>query len=236
MPDAPHSSAGTAHPSATEDAGGQTDAEGHRRPLRRVEPAPRLQSRLLDVTVAGLALVTFAPVGALLALLIRLDSPGPALFVQDRVGLGGRRFRCYKFRTMRTDVAQPDWRVEDFSTFVFNPGGHDPRRTRLGTALRRSTVDELPQLLNVLRGDMSLLGPRPEIPEIVQQYDRPAYHLRHRVRPGMAGLAVARGRADLTYEQGLAYDLEYARTRSHLGDLKILARSVRAVLKHEGAR
>jgi lipopolysaccharide/colanic/teichoic acid biosynthesis glycosyltransferase len=192
--------------------------------------------RWFEIIAAAYGLTLLAPLLLLVWLLIRLDSPGPALFRQERVGLNGRRFCCLKFRTM-TAAAMPGWRtIADFTSYQFNPGGRrDARLTRAGAILRRTSVDELPQLLNVLRGEMALVGPRPEVPAIVAQYP-PAYHRRHAVPPGVTGLAQVSGRADLSYAQTVAYDLDYVRRRSARLDLTIVWRTVAAVASGAGAR
>jgi len=198
----------------------------------RAEPPglPRWAERF----VAALGLALLWPLLALLALLVRLESPGSPLFLQERIGRGGRPFRIYKLRTMRADAATRDLSVRDFGTFIFTPP-HDARRTRLGAVLRRTSIDEAPQLLNVLRGEMALIGPRPEMSEIVAQYP-PAYHRRHDVRPGLTGLAQVHGRADLTAGETIAYDLAYARRRSPRLDVSLLMRTVTVVLRKTGAR
>jgi lipopolysaccharide/colanic/teichoic acid biosynthesis glycosyltransferase len=153
--------------------------------------------RLLDVLCALGALAVLWPLFLVVAVLIRLDSKGPAFYLQDRVGLGGRIFKVYKFRSMRTDIQGPDL------TQV-----NDPRITRLGRFIRRTSIDELPQLLNILKGDMSLIGPRPEVPSIVETYPaewRPVFD----VRPGLTGWAQIHGRDDLDIPTKLGYDLEY---------------------------
>jgi len=143
----------------------------------------------------------------------------------------------YKFRTMAAAAQDRPFaqRIDDFRRFVFNPRQRDQRVTPIGRILRRTTIDELPQLLNVVRGDMSLVGPRPELPEIVAQYP-PEYHRRHEVKPGMAGLAIANGRADLTYHEAMLYDLDYVDHHPFWRDLAILVGTAMAVLRQEGAR
>ncbi|MBC7545928.1 MAG: sugar transferase [Candidatus Sericytochromatia bacterium] len=153
--------------------------------------------RSLDILTALSALILIWPVLLCVAIAIRLDSPGPALFLQPRVGLGGRVFRVFKFRSMRSDTAGP------VLTQV-----NDPRITKLGHLLRRTSIDELPQLLNILQGDMSLIGPRPEVPSIVETYPsdwRPVFD----VRPGLTGWAQIHGRDDLDIPTKLGYDLAY---------------------------
>ena len=195
----------------------------------------RLLRRLLHIYVSALGLTVLWPFLALIALLIRLESPGAPVFRQVRVGRGGRPFTVYKFRTMRKDAPPGELRVRDFGSYVFTPPGGDQRRTRIGTVLRVTSMDEVLQLLNVLRGEMTLVGPRPEIPEIVAQYP-PHYHARHDVLPGITGLAQINGRSDLTYSEIIAYDLDYVRRRSPALDLHILLRTPLVVLRKEGAR
>lgn len=199
-------------------------------------------TRVLDVLAALGALVVTAPVMALVALLIRLDSKGPVLFKQRRVGYRGREFTMYKFRTMvhstndRPASGVPAVPGEiDFKTYVFDPSGDAEGTTRIGRLLRASSLDELPNLFNVLKGDMRLVGPRPEVSELVALYP-PEYHQRHEVKPGITGLAQVRGRRDLTYHETMLYDLEYVRGHSLCRDVAILARSVLVVLSRKGAR
>jgi lipopolysaccharide/colanic/teichoic acid biosynthesis glycosyltransferase len=197
-----------------------------------------LLTRLFDPLTAGLALTVLGPFLALVALLIKLESPGPALFRQKRVGLDGRLFTVYKFRTMKQGSEnQPGYpqHIADFSSYVFNPPKKDSRLTPIGRVLRATSVDELPQLLNVVKGDMRLVGPRPDEPGIVAQY-LPEYHRRHTVKPGLTGLAQVNGRSNLTYQQMMAYDLDYADRHSFSRDLAILARTIAVVLTKEGAR
>jgi lipopolysaccharide/colanic/teichoic acid biosynthesis glycosyltransferase len=153
------------------------------------------------------------------------------------VGKGGRDYVCLKFRTMYDSAPKREEkrRITNFRTYVFNPGGRDPRVTPIGHVLRQTSLDEAPQLLNVLRGDMALVGPRPEVPEIVDQFPD-AYHKRHDVLPGITGLAQVHGRADLTYHKIVLYDLEYVRRRSPQTDVQVLLRTIGVVLKQEGAR
>jgi Undecaprenyl-phosphate glucose phosphotransferase len=173
--------------------------------------------RALDLVLATLGLLVLAPLMALIAAATRLSSPGPVLFVQDRVGLNGRVFRMYKFRTMRTgDPVENDtrWTV---------PG--DPRCTRLGGLLRRTNLDELPQFFNVLRGEMSLVGPRPERPFFVQKFlhDVAQYNNRHYLKVGITGWAQVNGfRGDTSIEGRVEHDLFYLRNWSLGFDLKII--------------
>lgn len=181
--------------------------------------------RLLDVAVSALGLLLGLPFMLLAAIAIRLDSPGPVLYRQERVGQGGRLFWLYKLRTMRRDA-------EEATGPVLSSGPSDPRVTRAGRFLRASRLDELPQLWNVLRGDMSLVGPRPERPLFVEHYshENPAYPLRHQAKVGLTGLAQVAGRYSTSAEDKLRYDLYYVNARSLWLDLTILLRTVQTVL------
>ena len=195
--------------------------------------------RLFDIVAASLVLLVIAPLVLLpVAIIIVLESRGPAIFAQPRYGVGGRVFRMYKFRTMTANAHQipaPPQRVNDFSTFVFHSIWPDKRVTRIGRVLRNTSLDELPQLLNIARGDMRVVGPRPDEPYLVDQY-RPEFHRRHDVTPGLTGLAQVNGRSDLTYSQMMAYDLQYVDHHPFRLDLSILARTLSVVLRKEGAR
>jgi exopolysaccharide biosynthesis polyprenyl glycosylphosphotransferase len=194
---------------------------GGRRPSPLYAPA----KRALDVAGALLLGSLVAPFAAWWALRIRLDSPGPVLFAQERVGLGGRRFRLRKLRTLHADAAP----------YAVAPrSGEDPRITRYGRWLRRTSIDELPQLWNVLRGDMSLVGPRPEMPFIVETYDE-WQRRRLSVKPGITGLWQILGRKDLPMHDNLQYDFYYIRNRSLAMDLSLLVRTVAVVLSRRGA-
>jgi lipopolysaccharide/colanic/teichoic acid biosynthesis glycosyltransferase len=196
-----------------------------------------LQRRLFDVGIATIGLIVFSPVLALIALLVKLESPGPVLFRQKRVGKDGRPFEVYKFRSMRVvrpeEQTVPD--IDDIETFRFRPVNFERRVTDIGRALRACSLDEMPQLLNVLKGDMHLVGPRPDEPEIVASY-RPEYHERFKVKPGVTGLAQVNGRSDLTYQEIMAYDLDYVREQSFARDIRIMLKSLGVVLRREGAR
>ena len=193
------------------------------------KPAYQTAKRLFDLAVSALALLLLGIPMLLLALLIRLDSPGPALFRQERLGLNGRPFLIYKFRTMRLDAERdgPRWAEE-----------HDPRCTKLGALLRRSRLDELPQLFNVLRGDMSLVGPRPErqyFYDLFETYIH-GFHYRLEVLPGITGWAQVNGGYSLLPEEKILYDMDYICHRSLWMDLKCLCRTVAVLFSHEGAR
>lgn len=194
--------------------------------------------RLFDVTLVLLTAPLWVPVTLIAALLLAIDLGGNPFFLQQRVGLHGRPFTMIKLRTMRHARPGKEDRyvIDDFTTFVFSPPGKpNPRITRLGAFMRKTSIDELPNLINVLKGDMSLVGPRPEIPEIVAQYP-PHYHRRHEVLPGIAGLAQLNGRSDLTYDETITYDLAYVDDHSLRGDISILLKTLLAVIKGSGAR
>jgi lipopolysaccharide/colanic/teichoic acid biosynthesis glycosyltransferase len=188
----------------------------------------QILKRAFDVAVAGCALVALAPLLVVIGAAIRLSTPGPALYRSPRMGLNGRTFTMWKFRTMTPGAA--DLRNADGSTYA---GPNDPRVTQFGRWLRRTSLDELPQLWNVLRGEMSIVGPRPELPDQVRFY-APGERRRLDVRPGLTGLAQISGRNDLTWADRRALDVEYVEGRSFAGDLRILARTLPAVLRGGG--
>lgn len=192
--------------------------------------------RSFDVAASLLILAVIGVPLLITALLIRLDSPGPALFQQDRMGFRGRKFRLYKFRTM---VADADDRIETLKHLSDRPGPvfkmkNDPRITRVGRFLRNYSIDELPQILNVLRGDMSLVGPRPQVLWEAAHYDEHAKK-RLRILPGITGLWQVSGRASLSYEQMIDLDIYYLENWSLGLDLKILLRTLPAIFAREGA-
>ena len=196
--------------------------------------------RTLDLVGAVVLIVLTAPLMLALALLIRLDSPGPAVFRQCRVTRGGRTFRFYKFRTMYVDARErfPELYAYAFTTdeagATYYKLADDPRNTRVGRWLRRTTLDELPNLFNVLRGDISLVGPRPDLPELVLQY-RPEELACLFTKAGLTGVAQVAGRSLLTVRERLTLDLRYVAQQTLLLDLRILWRTVIVVLSGKGA-
>ena len=199
----------------------------------RVDAALR---RTLDVVVSAAALLLLLPFLALIALLVCLDSPGPVLFVQTRVGKHGRPFPVFKFRSMFTDAEERLHTVlaaNERSGPVFKMK-RDPRITRCGRWLRRCSLDEVPQLLNVLRGEMSLVGPRPALPREVALYT-PEQRQRLSVLPGLTGLWQVSGRATLSFEASVALDLAYVQRQSFGLNLSLLLRTIPAVLTGHGA-
>lgn len=195
----------------------------------------RVAKRLFDILVCLGSLPILLPLGVTIALLIWLDNPGPVLFRQKRTGKGGKRFVMYKFRTMVTNAEElkekyshlneltwPDFKISD-----------DPRVTRIGRLLRKTSLDELPQILNVLKGEMSLVGPRPT------SFDVGTYALWHTERlevlPGITGLWQVRGRSDIDFNERLQLDVEYIENQSFTLDMKILLETVFALFNQRGA-
>jgi lipopolysaccharide/colanic/teichoic acid biosynthesis glycosyltransferase len=198
--------------------------------------------RSLDIIVAGGLLLALAPLLALIALAIRIDSGGPAVFRQRRIGQGLREFTMLKFRTMYSDARAAPHReyVQALISDDRSPErgrlyklSVDARVTRVGRLLRSWSLDELPQLINVLRGQMALVGPRPVIPYEVEMYPED-YLRRFDVKPGLTGLWQVSGRNERTYEEMVRFDLEYAESASLLLDLRILAKTVPVVLGRQG--
>ncbi|HXK58726.1 MAG TPA: sugar transferase [Acidobacteriota bacterium] len=192
------------------------------------EPLERFLKRSFDLAGAAVGLVVLLPVILLVAVIIKLTSPGPVFYMQERVGFGGRLFKVIKFRTM-IDGA------EDQSGEIF-AAENDPRVTSVGRFLRRFRIDEIPQLWNVLRGEMSFVGPRPERPKFVKAFleEVPGYNERHKVKPGITGLAQVKGFYETTAEKKLKYDLAYIYNYSFSLDLLILIQTVKAVLRRKG--
>jgi lipopolysaccharide/colanic/teichoic acid biosynthesis glycosyltransferase len=213
---------------------------------RAGRPETAVICRALDVVVAAVLLVLLAPAFIALALAIKLDSPGPVLFRQRRVGFGMRRFTLNKFRTMRTDArAEPhqDYviglitgeaeRADGFDRSLYKLQ-HDNRITAVGRFLRRWSIDELPQLYNVLKGEMSLVGPRPAIPYEVDHYERRWYR-RFSVKPGLTGLWQVSGRNELTFRDMMRLDVVYAESWCLRVNLVILAKTGWVVVRGRGA-
>jgi lipopolysaccharide/colanic/teichoic acid biosynthesis glycosyltransferase len=173
--------------------------------------------RAFDLVVSAITLAILSPFLAFAAVAIRLGSPGPVLYRQRRVGLGGREFEMLKLRTM-VEGSDP----VGYGTAVTRD---DPRVTGIGRFLRRTSLDEIPNLVNVLRGEMAIVGPRPTIPAQVDDYT-PQQRRRHEVRPGITGWAQVQGRAGIRWEERIELDVEYVERRSALLDLRILAKTV----------
>jgi exopolysaccharide biosynthesis polyprenyl glycosylphosphotransferase len=193
--------------------------------------------RAVDVIVASISLVLLAPLFVLIGLVVALDSPGPVFFAQERVGVGRRRFRIWKFRTMVRDAEARVLALEGFNevagaAFKIR---NDPRVTRVGRVLRKLSLDELPQLLNVLRGDMSLVGPRPLPVRDVERIVEPWQQRRFSMKPGLTCLWQVNGRHEITFDHWMELDLQYIDGWSPRLDLEILLKTVPAMLRGVGA-
>jgi lipopolysaccharide/colanic/teichoic acid biosynthesis glycosyltransferase len=195
-----------------------------------------LVKRVVDVIAATAGLMLFLPLLPFIAALVKLESRGPLLFAQERVGRFGRQFTCYKIRSMVPDA---ELLKEDLSHLNEADGAafkirEDPRITRVGKFVRRSSLDEFPQLWNVLKGDMSIVGPRPQIPAEVGEYERPQL-ARLLVKPGLTCLWQISGRNDVDFAEWMRLDREYVETRTLGLDISILLRTLPAVVRRTGA-
>ncbi len=188
-----------------------------------------MTKRFMDVVIGIVALCVLAPVMLAVALAIKIDSRGPVMYHQERIGIGGRRFVLYKFRTMGEDAEEKTGPV--LATI------DDERITRVGRFLRSTRIDEIPQIFNVLRGEMSLVGPRPERPFFVEQFEKdiPGYTCRHTTEAGITGLAQVMSNYSTSTEDKLRYDILYTRNRSPLLDLKILLQTMKVILMKDRA-
>ncbi len=210
--------------------------------IERVEhEAPTSAKRILDIVISGTALIFVLPLLLVVGILIRLQDGGRAVYAQKRYGRNGRTFMCYKLRSMVSNADQrlqeileqdPEARAEWEQTQKLT---HDPRITPLGRLIRKTSIDELPQLVNILRGEMSLVGPRPIVENEIAKYGD-FYRDYCAVRPGLTGLWQVEGRSDTSYEERVQLDVKYARTRNFSGDFMIMLRTVPAVLMSRGAR
>ncbi|MBN1875839.1 MAG: sugar transferase [Anaerolineae bacterium] len=208
--------------------------------------------RVMDLLFCILLAPLLAPVMLCCAILIRLDSPGPAIFVQDRIGKDGKLFKIYKFRTMRHNLDNSKHR-EMMQRYVQGQVGDGEKSgsgkeetaklykpfqasevTRVGRILRKTSLDELPQILNILKGEMSLIGPRPNVPWEVEAYQSWHYE-RLEVLPGITGLAQVRGRSSISFDRIVQYDIEYVQNQSLTLDLKIIWQTFFAIVLRDGA-
>lgn len=199
-------------------------------------PKPHVATRLMDISISVLALILLAPIFLTAALAIKLETKGPALFYQTRVGKNGKTFSMIKFRSMHQDA---EARLADIQTTSDREGvcfksQSDPRITRVGRFIRRTSIDELPQVLNVLRGEMSIVGPRPALPREVAQYPSRAFG-RLAVKPGITGIWQVSGRADVGFAEMVEMDLAYASSRTVLLDFILILMTFRAVVSGRGA-
>ena len=211
-------------------------------PLLSLEPVALNETKLIfkrviDLTLAGLSLLTLLPVMAVIALVIKLDSPGPVFYLQERVGLRKRKFNMYKFRSMICDAEKKLREIEHLNEAegpIFKMS-NDPRVTRVGRFLRKTSLDELPQLINVVRGEMSLVGPRPMSLRDVDLFDKGIQRKRFSVKPGITCLWQISGRSNLSFSKWLELDLKYIENWSLLLDVMILFRTIPVVIKGNGA-
>jgi exopolysaccharide biosynthesis polyprenyl glycosylphosphotransferase len=210
-------------------------------PVMYVEPRERggwraRAKRTFDVALAGLVLLVVTPVMVAATIAIKIDSPGPVFFGQSRVGRHGRRFRVLKFRTMGIDAEDrlAELRTQNEADGPLFKMADDPRITRVGRFLRKTSIDELPQLWNVLRNEMSMVGPRPALPAEVEEWDHDL-HERLRVKPGITGMWQVHGRSNADFGEYARLDLYYVHNWSLMVDLAILARTLPAVLRSSGA-
>ena len=201
---------------------------------------PGLATRSAEILIAVFVLGVTLPLLIAIAILVKLNSPGPALFFQTRLGIGARPFTFVKFRTMYHDARQ---RFPEMYTYSYSREEldelkikvtDDPRVTRCGRWLRASTLDEIPNFWNVLIGDMALVGPRPEIPDLLKYYVGDARE-KFLVRPGITGLAQVSGRGRLYFNESKQLDIQYVRTRSFLRDIKIILKTIKMVVLRDGA-
>lgn len=196
-----------------------------------------LAKRLVDTTISLIALIVLAPLMLAVAVLIKVTSPGPIFFAQDRVGMNQRRFRIYKFRSMVVDAEARKIELQHLNEIADGPAfkiKDDPRITRIGRFIRKTSIDELPQLFNVLHGEMSLVGPRPPLPDEVKRYEW-LFRKRLSVKPGITCVWQISGRSNTTFERWMEMDNEYIENWSIWLDMKILVKTVPAVLFGRGA-
>lgn len=201
-----------------------------------LEGGQRVAKRLFDVLVSGILIMLTSPIMLVLAVLVRVDSAGPILFKQQRVGIEGAHFRMLKFRSMVVDAEQrlAELAQQNEGNGLLFKVRDDPRITRIGGVLRRYSLDELPQLFNIFSGSMSLVGPRPPLPSEVEAYEQDVRR-RLLVKPGLTGLWQVSGRSNLSWQDSVRLDLYYVENWSLAGDLIILLRTVRAVFRSTGA-
>ena len=185
--------------------------------------------RSLDIVLSLIGLLVGVPIMIIFGILIKLEDKGPMTYKQERMGKGGKRFYIYKLRSMRTDAEKfgAKWAEKD-----------DPRITKVGRFIRKTRIDEIPQLFNILKGDMSIIGPRPERPSFTIEFNEeiPGFINRLAIKPGLTGWAQVNGGYEITPEEKLVEDLYYIRNRSILLDMKILLKTVKVVLTGDGAR
>ncbi len=211
--------------------------------IKLYRPYYETAKRILDIILCLFLMLFAAPAALIIGIIIRLDSPGPIFFVQDRIGKGARAFKLVKFRTMQHNIDRDSHRAFmksfvngkiDTQEQVFKPA-HDSHITFTGRILRKTSVDELPQLINVIKGEMSLVGPRPNVAWEVEEYQ--GWHKeRLEILPGITGLAQVRGRSSIRFDEIVLYDIEYVKKRSMWLDLQILWWTFASVIFGKGAQ
>lgn len=188
-----------------------------------------IYQRVLDIVLSVIGLLIGIPLMVIFGILIKVEDNGPITYKQERLGKGGKKFYIYKLRSMRTDAEKfgAQWAEKD-----------DPRITKVGKFIRKTRIDEIPQLFNILKGDMSIIGPRPERPSFTEEFNKeiPGFINRLAVKPGLTGWAQVNGGYEITPEEKLKEDIFYIKNRSILLDLKILFKTVQVVLTGDGAR
>ena len=196
----------------------------------------------IDRFLALVAITALSPFLALIGMAIILDSPGSPIFLQERVGRNGRKFIVYKLRTMYRDNDDSEFRQRAREAIVTNKPchkfGEDPRVTRVGAFLRKTNLDELPQIVNVLKGDMAIVGPRPEIPftmELYGELNREKYWKRLSVKPGITGMWQVRGRGKVSFDDMVSFDIDYVQRQSPILDASILLRTIGTVFGGNGS-
>lgn len=203
------------------------DLPAQRLSRMRLTLEQRILKRALDIAVAAASIILLSPVMLITAVIVKLDSPGPVIYSQVRVGRYGKTFKVHKFRSMRQDA--------EAKTGPVLAGENDPRITKFGRFMRATRLDELPQLFNVLKGEMSIVGPRPERPFFVEQFirEKPEYAYRHNVKPGITGLAQIAGKYNTTAYDKLVYDLIYIQNISVINDLTIMLQTLKVLITKE---
>ena len=195
-----------------------------------------LLKRFFDVFLSVLGLIVLSPLLLIVTAVIKLDSPGKAIYIQERVGKDGKKFKMYKFRSMCVDAEKKQDELQALNEVdgpVFKIA-KDPRVTRVGKFIRKCSIDELPQLFNIIKGEMSIVGPRPPLPKEVEQYT-PYQKLRLRVSPGLTCYWQISGRSDMTFDKWIQLDLMYITSRNLWVDFCIVLKTIPAVLGHKGA-
>lgn len=189
-----------------------------------------IYKRVLDIVSSLLGLIIGLPIMIIVAILIKIDDKGPIFYTQERLGKNEKKFLVYKIRSMRVDAEKyggAQWAQKD-----------DPRVTKIGKFIRKTRIDEIPQLFNILKGDMSLIGPRPERPELTYKFNEeiPGFISRLKIKPGLTGWAQVNGGYDITPEEKMIWDIEYINNRNFILDMRIILKTIKVIFTGEGAR